>query len=125
MPDGGLERAGCAARALLAADEPIGVVELGETRAGRTFSAEQAATAASICRLIALAIRDAEVNESLEQRTRSLAGLLEATRAVSASVMLDEVLEQVARSAAKMLGSPEWVIWEYDPAAKRSSSAPS
>jgi diguanylate cyclase (GGDEF)-like protein len=60
---------------LLVADKPMGVVELGETRVGRSITAEQAATAASVCRLIALAVRDAEVNESLEElvdRLRSL-----------------------------------------------------
>ncbi len=101
---------------LVVGDEVLGLVELGEQRADRTITAEQAATATSICRLIALSVRDAEIKESLSERTRSLAALLEATQAVSSSVVLQEVLDQVARSAADMLGSPEWVIWEYEPA---------
>ncbi len=103
---------------LVVGGEVLGLVNLGEPRADRTITAEQAATATSICRLIALSIRDAQIKDSLGERTRSLTALLEATQAVSTSVVLEEVLDQVANSAADMLGSSQCVIWEYDPAAE-------
>jgi len=101
---------------LIAGGSVIGVAELYERRAERVFRVDEIELAESICRAAALAVRNAELHGSLSERTRSLSGLLEATLAVSASVVLEEVLDQVARSAGKMLGSPECVIWEYDPA---------
>ena len=103
---------------LIAEGSVIGVVDLGEHRPERQFGSDEIELAQSICRAAALAVRNAQLHEGLAERTRSLSGLLDSARAISASVILEDVLEQVAHSAAQMLGSPEWIIWEYDPTAE-------
>ena len=45
---------------LIARGRVVGLAEIRETRQGRTITPEQSATAASVCRLIALSIQDAE-----------------------------------------------------------------
>ena len=105
---------------LISGEEVVGLVEIFDDRA-RDF-AEVLDFLRRVGQLVGgsydkarLLERLDRTNRDLSERTRSLAGLLEATQAVSASVVLEEVLDQVARSAGQMLGSPECVIWEYDP----------
>ncbi len=93
----------------------IGTLEVTENRGEREFSGQEVATVQAIARLAALALRNAELHEGLETQNRRLDGLLRATEAVSSSVVLEHVLDEVARAAAQMLGTTECVIWEYDP----------
>jgi signal transduction histidine kinase len=53
--------------------------------------------------------------EALLARNAELDALLRAGRAVVSSLDYDLVLLQVARAAGEALGSPECIIWEYDP----------
>ena len=55
------------------------------------------------------------MERSLRRQTRELEALLEAGRAMAASIDYDEVLRRVARAAGEALGTAECVIWEYSP----------
>ena len=55
------------------------------------------------------------MERSLRRQTRELGALLEAGRAMAASIDYDEVLRRVARAAGEALGTAECVIWEYSP----------
>ncbi len=105
---------------LLSGDEVVGLVELFDDRPrdfaeSLDFLRRVGQLVGGSCDKARLLERLDRTNRDLSERSRSLAGLLEATQAVSASVVLEEVLDQVAHSAGQMLGSPECVIWEYDP----------
>ena len=93
----------------------IGTLEVTENRCARQFTADEVATVQSVARLTALALRNAELHDGLTTKNRRLDGLLRATGAVSSSVVLEHVLNEVARAAAQMLGTTECLIWEYDP----------
>jgi PAS domain S-box-containing protein len=54
-----------------------------------------------------------QMESSLRRQTRELEALLEAGRAMAASIDYDEVLRRVARAAGEALGTDECVIWEY------------
>ena len=58
------------------------------------------------------------MERSLRQRTLELESLLEAGRAIAATIDYDDVLRRVARAAGEALGTAECVIWEYSPDAE-------
>ncbi len=54
-------------------------------------------------------------NRDLRRQNRRLASLVSAGRSLTSTLVLEEVLSAVARTAADALGSDECVIWEYSP----------
>ena len=63
--------------------------------------------------LAAIAIRNADLFERLDQQNRSLQSLLKASRALTSTVGLDETLTVMARSAAAALKMPGCAIYEF------------
>jgi PAS domain S-box-containing protein len=59
--------------------------------------------------------RREHMERSLHRQTRELEALLEAGRAMAASIDYDEVLRRVAQAAGEALDAAECVIWEYAP----------
>ncbi len=55
------------------------------------------------------------MERSLHRRTAELEALLEAGRAIAASIDYDEVLGRIARAAGEALGTEECIIWECSP----------
>jgi PAS domain S-box-containing protein len=53
------------------------------------------------------------MDQSLRRRTTELEALLEAGRAIAATIDHDEVLRRIARAAGEALGAAECVIWEH------------
>jgi diguanylate cyclase (GGDEF)-like protein/putative nucleotidyltransferase with HDIG domain len=99
---------------LLARDEVIGMVEIGETRKGRTITPEQVATAVPVCRLIAMLVNDLEVIRTQEEQARVLASLLESSRAVASGQSMEDALTIVTRNAAEVLGASACIAYEHD-----------
>jgi GAF domain-containing protein len=97
--------------------EPIGFLVFIETEVERRFTDEERLVAAALGEQAAAAIHHAQLLRQTAVQNRQLELLLESTRAVSSSVDLDEVLDNVARTAAELLGSQECQIQEYDPVA--------
>lgn len=89
----------------------------------RRFNADLEAQIGERTRALADANRSlqAEVDErrraerTLQSRTTELEALLDASRAMAASIDYDRVLVEVATSAGRALGSPQCVVWEYSP----------
>jgi GGDEF domain-containing protein len=101
--------------------EPIGFLVFIETEVERRFSDEERLVAAALGEQAAAAIHHAQLLRQTAVQNRQLELLLESTRAISSSVDLDEVLDNVARTAAELLGSEECQIQEYDPGANTVS----
>ncbi len=93
--------------------EIIGVLGLVETRSCRRFTDEEKELFAQVAVLAAIAIRNADLFERLDQQNRSLQSLLEASRALTSTVGLDETLTVMARSAAAALKMPGCAIYEF------------
>lgn len=100
---------------LIARDEVIGLVEISETREGRTIEPEQISTVVSVCRLIAMALRDAELLEAQEGHARRLTSLLESSRAIASAGSMEEALAIVTHSAVELFGLTSGIAYEYDP----------
>jgi len=104
----------CLTVPLIARGSVIGLVELLEARAERTFTADETATVESVCRMAALAIDNARIYHEQQEHARRLASLVEAGRAITSSVMLEDVLDTVARETVAALGTTDCIIYVYD-----------
>jgi GGDEF domain-containing protein len=91
----------------------IGVLGLVETRSCRRFTADEKQLFMQVAVLAAIAIHNADLFDQLDQQNRSLRSLLEASRALTSTVGLDEALTVMARSAAEALDMPGCAIYEF------------
>ena len=96
-------------------DEVIGVIGLVESRAARRFTDEDKRLVELLAGPAAIAIRNARAYRARAERTGRLAALLDATRAITASTDLDEVLHRVCESAVEVVGLSQSVVYEYRP----------
>ena len=99
---------------LVAKGRVIGSIELVEAEREREFTQEEIATAEALCRVTALAIDNADLYTSQERQNRQLSSLLDAGRAITSTLVLDEVLELIARQAIRAFQLPWCRIYEYD-----------
>jgi len=100
---------------LIAQDEVIGCLELTEERRVRRFSTEEMALAGTLAALSAAAIGNARRRRASDDRNRRLDSLLSASRAVSSTLVVEDVLARVARTAAETLEADVCYIYEYLP----------
>jgi diguanylate cyclase (GGDEF)-like protein len=91
----------------------IGVLGLVETDSCRRFTPGEIELFAQVAVLAAIAIRNADLFDALEQQNRSMQSLLKASRALTSTVGLEETLTVMARSAAEALSVPGSAIYEY------------
>ncbi|HJW75099.1 MAG TPA: diguanylate cyclase [Thermoleophilia bacterium] len=99
---------------LVFGDEVIGVLGLVENRAVRRFSEEDGELFRRLAVPAAIAIHNARLYGEQQERNRHIASLVESSRAMSSSFVLEEVLDLVARQAGEALGSDECEIYEFD-----------
>jgi len=106
---------------LVARGEVVGLVEISETRVGRTITPEQVSTVVSACWLVAMALHDADKMHAQEEGARRLAegerrlaSLDESSRGVAGAASLEEALAVVTRCAGEALGVSECVAYERD-----------
>ncbi len=99
---------------LLARGRVFGTLELTWSAAAHDVSPEEEATAEACARVVALAVDNATLYQAQLDHARRLTSLLHAGRAVTSSLVIDEVLAALVRTAATSLGSPEALIFEYD-----------
>ena len=99
---------------LVAADELIGVMILIESEAERDFTPTERRLTASIGEQAAVALANALLHRRAAERNRWLQALVEAGRAVTSTLNMDELLPRVAQLAAEAMGSPVAFIYEYD-----------
>ena len=90
-----------------------GILEVFENRRDRHFNEEELGFASGLAELAAAAISNAQLRRHLEERNRRLTSLVEASAAITSTVVLEDVLAEVAQQAARALGAPQCLIWEY------------
>jgi diguanylate cyclase (GGDEF)-like protein len=113
-----MERRGaksCLLVPLICNDDVVGCLELTETRRVRRFSERELELAATLAALSAAAIDHARQQRASDDRNRRLASLLSASRAVSSTLVVEDVLARVAKSAAEALQADVCYIYEYLP----------
>jgi PAS domain S-box-containing protein len=99
---------------LVAAAELIGVMILVESIAERDFTTEERRLAAAIGGQAAVALSNARQHRREAERIVWLQALVEAGRAVTSTLDIDELLPTVAKLAAQAVRSPIAFIYEYD-----------
>lgn len=99
---------------LVYGDEVIGVLGVAESRRARRFSDEEKELLRLFARPAAAAIGNARAYRAQRERAQRTAALLDSSRAVASTFVLEDVLEAVAREAAQLIGCPACSIYEYD-----------
>ena len=94
--------------------ETLGLLELIERRDRHEFDAEDVRLVTALADVAALAIGNARTSQQQLAANRRLNALLSASRALSSTVVLEEVLQRLAGEAAQALGAPSCYIYEYD-----------
>ena len=93
---------------------PIGCVTLVEKREVRRFDEADKRLIGLLAAPAAVAIHNARVYRLWEEENRHLSSLLDASRALSSTLDLDDLLALVCRKAACALETAQGVIYEYD-----------
>jgi diguanylate cyclase (GGDEF)-like protein len=97
---------------LVAQGEAFGAVELVDRRP-RRYRPDELSTIEAVCSAAALAIRNADTFRRERDHGARLASLLDASRAITSTVVLDRVLPIVAEKTCTAVAAGECVIWEY------------
>ncbi len=100
---------------ILICDELCGVVELVDHRRRRDFGEADLRLASALADLAGLAIANARTVREEKAENRRLDALLQSSRALASTVILDEVLERLAEHAARAIDASCAFIYEYDP----------
>ena len=99
---------------LVYGDVAIGVLGVTESRRARRFSDEDRELLRLFARPAAAAIGNARAYRAQRDLAQRTTALLDSSRAVASSFVLEQVLEAVAREAAQLIGCPACSIYEYD-----------
>jgi len=94
--------------------EILGVLELTEHRHHREFSPTDLRLIEALADVAAVAIDNAGSSGRQRVINARLNALLDTSRAISSTVVLDEVLQLVAERVAEALHAPSCYIYEYD-----------
>ena len=97
---------------LVAQGEAFGTVELVDRRP-RSYGSDELSTVEAVCGAAALAIRNADMFRREHEHGARLSSLLDASRAITSTVLLDRVLPIVAEKTCNAIDAEECVIWEY------------
>ncbi|HQG04206.1 MAG TPA: GAF domain-containing protein [Thermoleophilia bacterium] len=97
-------------------DERLGLLRLYEFEEERMFTPLELQFARGLGELAGAAIHDAQSFQREQARGLELETLLEASKAMTSSMELEDILGQLARRTATALGTPQCLIYEYDPA---------
>jgi diguanylate cyclase (GGDEF)-like protein len=95
-------------------DQVLGMLELTEKESDRTFTEADERLVGQMSGLAAIALHNARLSRAAEERNRQLSALIGASRAMTSTLDLDELLEVVCRQAALALDAGSSYIYEYD-----------
>ena len=98
-------------------DQVLGMLELTEKERDRRFTADDERLVRQMASLAAIALYNARASRAAEEHNRQLSALIGASRAMTSTLDLDELLEVVCRHAALALDAGSSYIYEYDPEA--------
>jgi diguanylate cyclase (GGDEF)-like protein len=91
-----------------------GIIELTEHRRQREFTSTDLRLVEALADVAAVAIENARSSGRQRIINARLNALLDTSRAISSTVVLDEVLQLVAERVAEALHAPSCYIYEYD-----------
>ncbi|MEI6449074.1 MAG: diguanylate cyclase [Actinomycetes bacterium] len=94
--------------------EILGIIELAEVRRRREFSAGDLRLVEALADVAAVAIDKARAAGRQRIINARLNALLDTSRALSSTVVLDEILQLIAERVAEALHAPSCYIYEYD-----------
>ncbi len=92
----------------------VGCLEVTETRHVRRFTDEETQLAKALGEQAGAALHNAQLYRRAEQQNRRLQALLDSSRAIGSTVVLEEVLDRVGEQAARAVNAPSCYIYEYD-----------
>ena len=93
----------------------LGVIGVTESRRPRRFTDDEKQLLRLLARPAATAIGNARLYRQQSEQARRMTALLDASRALTASVAIDEVLGVMARVAAEAVGAAYATVYEYRP----------
>ena len=94
--------------------ETLGLLELIERRERHDFGPEDIRLVTALAEVASLAIGNARTSQQQLTANARLSALLSSSRALSSTVVLEEVLQRLAEEAARALAAPACYIYEYD-----------
>jgi diguanylate cyclase (GGDEF)-like protein len=95
-------------------DQVLGMLELTEKERDRRFVTADERLAGQMAALAGIALYNARLSKAAGERNRQLSALIGASRAMTSTLDLDELLEVVCRQAALALDAAASYIYEYD-----------
>ena len=98
-------------------DEVMGCISLCSFEKSRHLNTEEQGLLVALASTAAMAIRNAKMFRLQEQQNRHRAALLDASRAITSTVVLDEVLARITREATLALDASQACVYSYDEAA--------
>jgi diguanylate cyclase (GGDEF)-like protein len=101
---------------IVAKERVLGTINLLDT-SERVFSDEEIATAEAVCGMVGLAMENAGLFAAQQEHAHRLASLVAAGHSIASPVVAEDVLATIAQRAAEAMGSPECLIYEFDPEA--------
>lgn len=101
--------------ALRVGGDVVGMLSLEEKRFVRDFAPVELELFDQLCELAAIGVYNAQLFRRQSERSRHLAALLETTAALDACDDTDGVFAAIAEAAARALGAPRSMVYDYDP----------
>ena len=95
-------------------DTVLGMLELTEKERERRFTPDEERIVGQMAGLAAIALHNARLSKASGDRNRQLSALIDASRAMTSTLDLDEVLDLVCRQAALALDAAASYIYQYD-----------
>jgi diguanylate cyclase (GGDEF)-like protein len=95
-------------------DQVLGMLELTEKERDRRFTPDEERLAGQMAGLAGVALHNARLTKAAEERNRQLTALIGASRAMTSTLDLDELLEVVCRQAALALDAAASYIYAFD-----------
>jgi GAF domain-containing protein len=95
-------------------DERVGILRLYDMHEERAFTDAELQLARGLGEQAAIAIINARLFAQVDAAQRRLEALLDAGRALTSSLVLEEVIDTVTRTGAAALGSSRCLLYEYD-----------
>ncbi len=95
-------------------DRVLGMLELTEKERDRRFGPADERLAGQMAALAGVALHNAQLSRAAGERNRQLTALIDASRAMTSTLDLDELLQVVCRQAALALDAAASYIYSYD-----------
>ena len=96
-------------------EQVVGCLTLVEKREARRFDDDDRELVGLLAGPAAVAIHNSRLFRRQEEQNRHLVSLLDAGRAITSAVTLEDCLSHICRTAAGALATSECVVYEYDP----------